>query len=141
MKFDRILFEMVFRSKTFILYRFRPWDPSKEMRLDESFRNLCISPQNMLLVMINKHFTVCIWNRDTFLRELQLFVIARCLNCGNQAKGPKHYDIVAFCHTLMSSVQYRTGYGYARSIVASGSCWQRISGLSCAARGIIMSRS
>ena len=58
MKSDRKYVEIVFRSKTSVLYRFRPWDPSKKMRLDESFRYLCLTPQNRLLVTILKHSSV-----------------------------------------------------------------------------------
>ena len=58
MKSDRKYVEIVFHSKTSILYRFRPWDPSKKMRLDESFRYLCLTTQNTLLVAILKHFSV-----------------------------------------------------------------------------------
>ena len=39
-------------TKTPLGYRFRAWEPSKKMRLDESFRYLCLTPQNMLLVTI-----------------------------------------------------------------------------------------
>ena len=36
-------------------YRFWACEPSRKMRLDESFRNQCLAPQNTLLVTILKH--------------------------------------------------------------------------------------
>ena len=43
-------------TKTPLGYRFWAREPSKKMRLDESFRYLCLTPQNTLLVTMLKHF-------------------------------------------------------------------------------------
>ena len=45
-------------KKTPLGYRFWAWEPSKKMRLDESFRYLCLTPQNTLQSNLFEGFSV-----------------------------------------------------------------------------------